>query len=112
MSKRLTHVGPDGAARIVDVSEKPSTGREAVARGRVRMSRAAARLAARQAALRQDVQERLEYYRRAQPAHGVPERALSEHGRMLGRRHSNLYDSGKHLHPQLQFLRSSHRAAN
>ena len=46
MSKRLTHVGPDGAARMVDVSDKPSTGREAVARGRVRMSRAAARLAA------------------------------------------------------------------
>ena len=43
--KRLTHVGPDGAARMVDVSEKPSTGREAVARGRVRMSREAARLA-------------------------------------------------------------------
>jgi cyclic pyranopterin phosphate synthase len=46
MSKRLTHVGPDGAARMVDVSDKPSTGREAVARGRVRMSREAARLAA------------------------------------------------------------------
>lgn len=45
MSKRLTHVGPDGAARMVDVSEKPSTGREAVARGRVWMSREAARLA-------------------------------------------------------------------
>ena len=45
MSKRLTHVGPDGAARMVDVSDKPSTGREAVARGRVRMSREAARLA-------------------------------------------------------------------
>lgn len=46
MSKRLTHVGPDGAARMVDVSDKMSTGREAVARGRVRMSREAARLAA------------------------------------------------------------------
>ena len=46
MSKRLTHVGPDGGARMVDVSDKPSTGREAVARGRVRMSREAARLAA------------------------------------------------------------------
>lgn len=45
MSKRLTHVGPDGAARMVDVSGKPATAREAVARGRVRMSRAAAALA-------------------------------------------------------------------
>jgi cyclic pyranopterin phosphate synthase len=45
MTKRLTHVGPDGAARMVDVSDKPSTGREAVARGRIRMSREAARLA-------------------------------------------------------------------
>ena len=45
MSKRLTHVGADGAARMVDVSGKPSTCREAVARGRVRMSREAARLA-------------------------------------------------------------------
>lgn len=45
MTKKLTHVGPDGAARMVDVSGKPSTAREAVARGRVRMSREAARLA-------------------------------------------------------------------
>ena len=45
MTKKLTHVGPDGAARMVDVSTKPSTAREAVARGRVRMSRAAAALA-------------------------------------------------------------------
>jgi cyclic pyranopterin phosphate synthase len=45
MSKRLTHVGPDGAARMVDVSDKPATSREAIARGRVRMSRAAAALA-------------------------------------------------------------------
>ena len=45
MTKRLTHVGPDGAARMVDVSAKPSTAREAVARGRITMSRAALRLA-------------------------------------------------------------------
>jgi len=42
MSRRLTHVGADGAARMVDVSGKASTAREAVARGRIRMSRAAA----------------------------------------------------------------------
>ena len=46
MKKRLTHVGPDGAARMVDVSGKAATAREAVARGRIRMSRAAAALAA------------------------------------------------------------------
>jgi len=45
MSRRLTHVGADGAARMVDVSGKASTAREAVARGRIRMSRAAAALA-------------------------------------------------------------------
>jgi cyclic pyranopterin monophosphate synthase len=45
MSKRLTHVGPDGSARMVDVSDKSATLREAVARGRITMSRAAVRLA-------------------------------------------------------------------
>jgi len=45
MKKRLTHVGLDGAARMVDVSNKSATVREAVARGRVRMSRAAVMLA-------------------------------------------------------------------
>jgi cyclic pyranopterin monophosphate synthase len=38
---RLTHVGPDGQARMVDVGAKPVTAREAIARGRVRMSAAA-----------------------------------------------------------------------
>lgn len=45
MTKKLTHVGRDGAARMVDVSAKPPTAREAVARGRIRMSRGAAALA-------------------------------------------------------------------
>lgn len=45
MTKKLTHVGADGAARMVDVSGKPATAREAVARGRIRMTREAARLA-------------------------------------------------------------------
>ena len=34
---RLSHVGRDGAARMVDVSRKPVTAREAVARGRIRI---------------------------------------------------------------------------
>ena len=40
----LSHVGEDGAARMVDVSEKPVTSREAVARGRIRIAPAAMRL--------------------------------------------------------------------
>jgi cyclic pyranopterin phosphate synthase len=40
----LTHIGPDGQARMVDVGGKPVTAREAVARGFIRVSRAAMRL--------------------------------------------------------------------
>jgi len=48
---RLTHIGPGGHARMVDVGAKPVTAREAVARGRVRMS-AAARRAVRAGAVK------------------------------------------------------------
>lgn len=34
----LTHIGPDGRARMVDVSEKAVTTRRAIAQGRVRMA--------------------------------------------------------------------------
>lgn len=44
-SPRLTHLDAGGAARMVDVSAKPVTVREAVARGRIRVSPAAMRLA-------------------------------------------------------------------
>ena len=44
MSK-LTHIGEDGRARMVDVSDKASTAREAVAQGFVRMSAATLALA-------------------------------------------------------------------
>jgi cyclic pyranopterin phosphate synthase len=37
----LTHVGPDGSARMVDVSDKPETRRTARARGRIRMNKEA-----------------------------------------------------------------------
>lgn len=40
---RLSHVGPHGVVRMVDVSGKAVTAREAVARGRITMSRAAVR---------------------------------------------------------------------
>ena len=42
--KRLSHVDAQGAARMVDVSRKPVTAREAVARGRIRISAGAMRL--------------------------------------------------------------------
>ena len=42
--KRLTHVGPGGAVRMVDVGEKPVTSREAVATGEITMSAEAVRL--------------------------------------------------------------------
>jgi cyclic pyranopterin phosphate synthase len=38
LSKRLTHLDEAGRARMVDVGEKPSTERRAVARARVRVS--------------------------------------------------------------------------
>jgi len=41
---RLSHVGRDGSARMVDVSEKPPSHREAVARGSVRISKEAMKL--------------------------------------------------------------------
>ena len=40
---RLSHVGAGGAVRMVDVSDKATTSREAVARGRITMSREALR---------------------------------------------------------------------
>ena len=40
-SAKLTHVGPTGEARMVDISGKPVTNREARARGSVKMSPAA-----------------------------------------------------------------------
>jgi cyclic pyranopterin monophosphate synthase len=42
----LTHVAPDGTLRMVDVSAKPPTMREAVARGTIAVSLAARRLVA------------------------------------------------------------------
>lgn len=46
MAEELTHIGPDGRARMVDVSGKETTTRTAGAEGRVEMSAAAFRLAA------------------------------------------------------------------
>ena len=43
--KTLSHIAADGTARMVDVSDKEVTAREAIAEGRIRMSREALRLA-------------------------------------------------------------------
>ena len=40
-TSKLSHVGPSGEARMVDISEKPVTSREARARGSVTMTAAA-----------------------------------------------------------------------
>ena len=42
--RRLSHVGPDGRVKMVDVGDKPVTTREAVARGAIAMSATARRL--------------------------------------------------------------------
>ena len=42
--KRLSHVDAGGRVRMVDVSDKPVTAREAVARGRITMSQEALRI--------------------------------------------------------------------
>ncbi len=44
MARRLTHIDAKGRVRMVDVSDKPVTAREAVARGAIRMSAEARRL--------------------------------------------------------------------
>jgi cyclic pyranopterin phosphate synthase len=51
----LTHIDGEGRARMVDVSGKPSTAREAVAAGRVRMSQATRDLALSGGAKKGDV---------------------------------------------------------
>ena len=38
-AKKLTHIDPQGAARMVDVSAKPATDRRATARGKLLLSR-------------------------------------------------------------------------
>ncbi|HEY1425951.1 MAG TPA: cyclic pyranopterin monophosphate synthase MoaC [Caulobacteraceae bacterium] len=51
----LTHIDADGRARMVDVSGKPDTAREAIAAGRVRMSPATRDLALSGGAKKGDV---------------------------------------------------------
>jgi cyclic pyranopterin monophosphate synthase len=51
----LTHINAEGRARMVDVSGKPDTAREAIAAGRVRMSQATRDLALTGGAKKGDV---------------------------------------------------------
>ena len=51
----LTHLGADGAARMVDVGRKATSAREAVATGRIAMSREAAEAIAAGAVTKGDV---------------------------------------------------------
>src|SRR5215468_11385910 len=37
--ERLTHIGTDGRAQMVDVSAKPLNAREAIAKGKIRLGR-------------------------------------------------------------------------
>jgi cyclic pyranopterin phosphate synthase len=53
--KKLSHVGPRGTARMVDVGAKPSTARRARAAGEIRMSKEAWTLVKRNAAAKGDV---------------------------------------------------------
>lgn len=45
--KRLTHIGSDGRAQMVDVSAKPLSKRRAIARGKIRLQRETLELIAR-----------------------------------------------------------------
>jgi cyclic pyranopterin phosphate synthase len=47
--KRLSHIDTNGEARMVDVSAKPVQGREAVARGEIRVARSTLKLVESQA---------------------------------------------------------------
>src|SRR6266576_1295808 len=45
--KRLTHIGSDGCAQMVDVSAKPLSQRRAIARGKIRLQQETLNLIAR-----------------------------------------------------------------
>ena len=53
--KRLTHIGSDGRAQMVDVSAKPLSKRTAVARGKIRLRRETLDLIARDQIAKGDV---------------------------------------------------------
>src|ERR1700683_720707 len=50
-------------------------------------------------------------YANARAAHRVRERAMPEHGRVLGARHRDVHDPGKHLHARVRILRRAKRKA-
>jgi cyclic pyranopterin phosphate synthase len=52
---KLSHIGPEGEARMVDVSAKPVQQREAVARGEIRLAKETLRLVQEQKAAKGNV---------------------------------------------------------
>ena len=66
MSK-LTHIDSEGRARMVDVSDKPATAREAVASGFVRMSPETLALAVSGSGRKGDVRAVAEFFHTGRP---------------------------------------------
>src|SRR5438874_12737796 len=65
----------------------------------------AARLAACQVFWRRALPGSEAHHAYAGSAHGLRERALPQHGRVLGTWHGNVHDSRRHLHTRLWILR-------
>src|SRR6267143_1890779 len=65
----------------------------------------AARLVARQVSRRRAVPGPEAHHAHARPPYSLRERALPQHGRVLGTWHRDLHDSGGHLHTRLWVLR-------
>ena len=51
------------------------------------------------------------HHAHARPAHRVRERALPQHGRMLGASHRHLHDPRQYLHARVRLLRRAERQA-
>ena len=49
------------------------------------------------------------HHAHAGSAYGMRERALPEHGRMLGTRHGHIHDFGRYLHAGVRILRGAER---
>ena len=71
----------------------------------------AAFLAARAIFRRAKISGTETHHAHTRSAHGVRERALPQHGRMLGTRHGHVHDFGRHLHAGVRFLRGAERQA-
>src|SRR6202795_1503107 len=68
-------------------------------------------VAARAIFRRAELSRAEEHHAHARPAYGLRERALPEHGRMLGASHRDVHDPRQHLHARVRLLRRSERQA-